>query len=310
MNFVPSKYIKTFYSLYKKIVLLKKSKIKNKQKDEYIKNLVFKLEHNISQKQNIFYAKLITKLEKMKKPEEIIPQEKNIVTLKNVTKYYFNKFLAIKVLDNINLEVERGKVIVILGPSGSGKTTLLNLISGLDKPTLGQVIVNEENLINKNITQLTLFRKKNVGFIFQQYGLLPNLTVRENVEIGQNLQENKSLKLNVDEVLKSVGMYEYKNKMPYELSGGQQQRVSIARSVAKNPNILFGDEPTAAVDQGTCKKILELFINVNKKFDTTVFIITHNQEIAKLADIIIKIDNGKLKKIYNTNKKTVKEVNL
>jgi putative ABC transport system ATP-binding protein len=179
----------------------------------------------------------------------------------------------------------------------------------MDNATYGEVIVAKESLINKRGSALTIFRKNNVGYVFQQYGLLPNLTVRENVEIGSNLQNDKDKKLPIDELLQTIGMYEYRNKFPYELSGGQQQRVSIARSLAKNPNLLFGDEPTGAVDEKTSKEILQLFKEVNNKFGNTVIIVTHNPLIAKLATTVIKVNNGKIEKVIkNNNPKTVDQV--
>ena len=167
---------------------------------------------------------------------------KNIIELRNVVKYYNNKVLATKALYDINLTIEKGEFIIILGQSGSGKTTLLNIISGMDNATYGDVIVAGQNIIDYNAKQLTLFRRKNIGYVFQQYGLLPNLTVIENIQIGQNLQKNKNKRIAISEILESIAISSQKNKYPNELSGGQQQRVSIARSIAKNPNILFGDE--------------------------------------------------------------------
>jgi putative ABC transport system ATP-binding protein len=249
-----------------------------------------------------YYVKMINRLENMKKKEPNIQNGKAIIELKNVTKYYANKYIATKVLGDVDLQINKGEFVVILGPSGSGKTTLLNIISGMDNATYGDVIVANESLINKHGSKLTLFRKKNVGFVFQQYGLLPNLTVKENVEIGSYLQDDKTKRINIDELLKMIGMYEYRNKLPAELSGGQQQRTSIARSVAKNPNILFGDEPTAAVDEATSKQILQLFIDINKKYSCTVILVTHNAKIAELATKVVHVQNGKIKNVV-INKK-------
>ena len=153
---------------------------------------------------------------------------------------------------------------------------MLNIITGIDVATSGQTYVNGQNLINKTSSQLTKFRKLNIGYIFQSYNLLPNLTVRENVEIGWKLQKNRALRLNINELLSVIGIDKYQDRYPYELSGGQQQRVSIARSMAKNPAIIFGDEPTGAVDEEMSKQILKLFVDLNKKYKTTVVIVTHN----------------------------------
>lgn len=231
------------------------------------------------------------------------------VVLKNVVKYYNNKVLATKVLSNINLEIKKGEFVVILGPSGCGKTTLLNIISGMDNATYGSTIVAGENLIDYDQSKLTTFRRNNIGYVFQQYGLLPNLTVRENIEIGQNLQHYKSRIIPIDEILESIGLSKQANKYPNELSGGQQQRVSIARSVAKNPNILFGDEPTGAIDEEMSKNIMNLFVDINKKYKTTIIIVTHNSILADLATMVINVSNGTIINIkYNSNPKSVDQL--
>ncbi len=232
------------------------------------------------------------------------------IKLKNVIKYYNNKVLANKVLSNVNLEINKGEFVVILGPSGSGKTTLLNIISGMDNATYGDTIIAGENLIDYNQSMLTTFRRNNIGYVFQQYGLLPNLTVKENIQIGQNLQHNRSRFISIDEILKSIGLESQASKYPNELSGGQQQRVSIARSIAKNPNILFGDEPTGAIDQQTSKNIMNLFVDINKKYKTTIVIVTHNPILAELATMVIYVSDGTISKIkYNSKPKTVEELN-
>ena len=237
-------------------------------------------------------------------------EHEEAVILKNVVKYYNNKVLATKVLSNINLKIKKGEFVVILGPSGCGKTTLLNIISGMDNATYGDTIIAGENLIDYNQGKLTTFRRNNIGYVFQQYGLLPNLTVRENIEIGQNLQHQKSRIIPIDEILKSIDLNTQANKYPNELSGGQQQRVSIARSIAKNPNILFGDEPTGAIDEQMSKNILNLFVDINRKYKTTIIIVTHNPILADLATMVINISNGTIKDIkYNSNPKTVAELN-
>ena len=232
------------------------------------------------------------------------------IELKNVVKYYNNKVLATKVLSNVNLQIKKGEFVVILGPSGSGKTTLLNIISGMDNATFGDTIVAGENLIDYPASKLTLFRRNNIGYVFQQYGLLPNLTVKENIEIGQNLQENKSKIIPIDEILKAIGLETQANKYPNELSGGQQQRVSIARSVAKNPNILFGDEPTGAIDEEMSKNIMNLFIDINKRYHTTIIIVTHNPILAEIATMVINVANGTISSVkINKKPKTVEELN-
>lgn len=233
----------------------------------------------------------------------------NVIDLKNVCKYYNNGYLAIKVLQDVNLQIEKGEFVVILGPSGSGKTTLLNIISGMDNATYGDVFIAGENLIDYKQNQLTAFRKNNIGYVFQQYCLLPNLTVKENIQIGQNLQPNKSLHIDIDTILDTIGMSLQKNKYPNELSGGQQQRVSIARSIAKNPNILFGDEPTGAIDEEMSKEIMKLLVKINQEYKTTIIIVTHNPVLAQLATTVVHVNNGTIQNITHQRPKTVDELN-
>ncbi|MCQ2747850.1 MAG: ABC transporter ATP-binding protein [Mycoplasmoidaceae bacterium] len=217
--------------------------------------------------------------------------------------------MATKILKGFDLKIKQGEFVVILGPSGSGKTTLLNIMSGMDKATYGKTVVNSHNLIKMSDNQLTQFRKDNIGYIFQQYGLLPNLTVGENVEMGWNLQSDRSKRLDIDSLLETVGMLEHAKKFPHELSGGQQQRVSVARSMAKNPAIVFGDEPTGAVDEEMSKQILQLFVDINKKYNTTVIIVTHNPIFADLATRVIKVNSGRIAQNYqNEHPKAVSEL--
>ncbi|GMO13603.1 MAG: hypothetical protein Ta2E_03210 [Mycoplasmoidaceae bacterium] len=256
-----------------------------------------------------YYAKIVLRLEKMKKKNSRPVDNDAVIELRDVHKYYVNKYAAFKVLNGVNLKINRGEFVVVLGESGSGKTTMLNIISGMDNASYGEVVVCGESLINKSGSALTKFRKAHVGYVFQQYGLLPNLTVRENVEIGYNLQEDKNRRIDVDEILDAVGMYGFSDKFPYELSGGQQQRVSIARSISKNPTLLFGDEPTGAVDEKTSKEVLELFSKVNKKYGSTVIIVTHNPLIGQMADKVIKFANGNISEIItNHHPKKVDEI--
>ncbi|MBQ0045582.1 MAG: ABC transporter ATP-binding protein [Mycoplasma sp.] len=259
------------------------------------------------------YAKLIKRFDQLshKTNKNFVPavHSEYVIDFENLTKYYYNKWMATKVLKGFDLKIKQGEFVVILGPSGSGKTTLLNIMSGMDKATYGKTIVNSNNLIKMTDNQLTQFRKDNIGYIFQQYGLLPNLNVRENVEIGWNLQSDKSKRLNIDDLLKTVGMSEHAKKFPYELSGGQQQRVSVARSMAKNPAIVFGDEPTGAVDEEMSKQILQLFVDINKNYNTTVIIVTHNPIFADLASRVIKVNSGYIAQNYeNKKRKSVEEL--
>lgn len=222
------------------------------------------------------------------------------IELRNVNKIYESGEIKTYALREASLEIKEGEFVVILGPSGSGKSTMLNVISGLDTPTSGEIYFNGKLISNLKSEELTIFRRENLGFIFQQYNLLQNLTVKENVDIGANLGENP---LNIDEVLKKVGLIEQKNKYPSQLSGGQQQRVSIARSIAKNPKIIFGDEPTGALDEETAREVLQLIDEMNKEYKTTIVLITHNAGIANMADKVIKMNSGKIVEVIKNNKK-------
>lgn len=228
------------------------------------------------------------------------------IKLINVEKIYKSGEIETVALKNINLEIKGGEFLVILGPSGSGKSTMLNVISGLDTPSSGEIYCDGKKISDYNEDELTKFRRDNLGFIFQQYNLLQNLTVKENIELGSSIGKNP---LNIDEVLEAVNMTDQKDKYPYQLSGGQQQRVSIARSVAKNPNIMFCDEPTGALDEETGKQVLEMIQNSNHKFKTTTVVITHNPNIALMADRVIKMNSGKIvEEVMNTEKRKVSEI--
>jgi putative ABC transport system ATP-binding protein len=266
-------------------------KLQVRQLNKKIEYLKTKIKDVRSSFWNRYFSKLVRKLEKVKK-DTSIQKVDGVIDLEHVCKYYANKSIATKILKDVNLRIASGEFVVIVGPSGSGKTTLLNIISGMDRATYGKVLVAGESLINLSNAKLTDFRRRNIGYVFQQYALLPNLTVQENIEIGQHLQKEKAKRINIDKLLHSLDMYEHRNKFPHELSGGQQQRVSIARSMAKNPNIIFGDEPTGAVDEATSKNILDMFIKLNKEYGTTVVIVTHNKELTKLATTLVNVNDG------------------
>lgn len=217
----------------------------------------------------------------------------SLIELHNVTKIYSVGEINTYALRDVNLKVEKEEVVVVLGPSGSGKSTLLNVLSGLDKVTSGEITYEGQVISNYSDNQLTHFRRDTIGFIFQSYHLLPNLTVYENIEVGANLSKEK---IDIDSILKSVEMYEERNKFPYQLSGGQQQRVSIARALAKNPKVLFCDEPTGALDEEMGKKVLSILQNVNKEFGTTILIITHNPAISALGNKVIHMNSGRVAK--------------
>lgn len=246
--------------------------------------------------------KIIISNKPHKGPKQVNNTDGNIIELFNVDKTFTNGYIANYVLKNINMTIKQGQFVVILGKSGSGKTTLMNILSGLSRASSGRTIVANTNLINLSNSQLTLFRRANIGYIFQEYGLLNTLTVYENVLTGFNLNKKNRDKKVIDEIIDMIGLTLYKNKFPSELSGGQQQRVAIARAVAKNPKIIFGDEPTGAVDSQMSKKILTLLKKINKENNTTIVIITHDSNIAKIADLVFVISDGEIKDtIVNNN---------
>ncbi len=218
--------------------------------------------------------------------------EGNIIDMKDVKKIYTTKTLRFVALQKSNLSIRDGEFVVILGPSGSGKTTLLNVMSGLDRATSGDIVVNNINLSALTDKEMTEFRRENVGFIFQSYNLLSSLNVRDNVEVGGALQKDKSKRKDTNTLLKMLGILDSADKNIYELSGGQQQRVSIARALAKSPKLIIGDEPTGALDSETTAKVLQLFQNINQKTKTTVVLVTHNEKIAKLANKVIFVKDG------------------
>ena len=232
----------------------------------------------------------------------------NIVELKNVSKIYKTGEKEFKALDNVNLKIKKGEMVVILGPSGAGKSTLLNLIGGMDIPTKGAVVIDGEDISKYSENKLSDYRAENVGFIFQFYNILPSLTVKENVDIVKDIVKNPT---STEEALRAVGLEQHSKKFPNQLSGGEQQRVSIARAVAKNPKLLLCDEPTGALDSKTGVEVLKL---LRKQCDgnngaNTVIIVTHNALIADIADTVINVKNGGIESIINNdNPKKIDEV--
>ena len=221
------------------------------------------------------------------------------IILKNISKIYDGE-IKTKALDNVNFEIEKGIITVILGPSGAGKTTLLNILGGMDNVTQGEIYVDNKLISNLNKKDLTLYRRNDVGFVFQFYNLIPTLTVYENVSLVGDITKNT---LDYELMLDAVGLKDHKDKFPCELSGGEQQRVSIARALAKNPDIILADEPTGALDIETGIQVLRLFEKMAYEFNKCVIIVTHNQNIAKMADIVIKVRNGKIESVNNNEKK-------
>lgn len=211
------------------------------------------------------------------------------IEFKNVNKNYKMGEITIKALDNTNFQIEKGELVVIVGPSGAGKTTTLNILGGMDTATSGKVLVDGKNITTLKGKNLIKYRREDIGFVFQFYNLVPNLTAKENVELATQICKDS---LDVDSVIEKVGLDNRKNNFPSQLSGGEQQRVAIARAIAKNPKLLLCDEPTGALDYKTGKQILKLLENTCRKEKMTVIIITHNTAIAPMADKVIHFKNG------------------
>ena len=198
----------------------------------------------------------------------------------------------VQVLKGIDLAVEKGEFCVLLGPSGSGKSTLLNILGGIDRADSGDILIDGERMADMNEKALTLYRRRHLGYIFQMYNLIPNLTVRENIEVGAYLSRRP---LDVDELLHLLGLWDHRGKLPNQLSGGQQQRTSIGRAIVKNPDILLCDEPTGALDYKTSKEILKLIETVNQKYGNTVIMVTHNDAIRLMAYRVVRLRDGAIR---------------
>lgn len=231
---------------------------------------------------------------------------KVFLEIKNIKKHFGEGESRVEVLKGIDIEIEKGEFCVLLGPSGSGKSTLLNIIGGIDAADEGYISINGEKTADMNEKALTLYRRKHLGYIFQMYNLIPNLNIKENIEVGAYLSDNP---LDVDDLLKTLGLYEHRHKLPNQLSGGQQQRTAIGRAIVKNPDILLCDEPTGALDYNTSKEILQLIEDVNKKYGNTIIMVTHNDTIKQMADRVVKLRDGMIRKNYlNETKLTAEEL--
>ena len=226
--------------------------------------------------------------------------------INQIRKSYGSGESRVEVLKGIDLYVEQGEFCVLLGPSGSGKSTLLNIIGGIDQADSGDICIRGERMADMKEKKLTLYRRKHLGYIFQMYNLIPNLTVRENIEVGAYLSDHA---LDVDELLDTLGLSAHQKKLPNQLSGGQQQRTAIGRAIVKNPDILLCDEPTGALDYKTSKEILKLIETVNQKYGNTVVMVTHNDAIKDMADHVVRIRDGMVRKNYlNDHKVTAQDL--
>lgn len=220
--------------------------------------------------------------------------------IQELQKSFGNGSARVEVLKGISFGVEKGEICVLLGPSGSGKSTLLNIIGGIDTADSGYISIQGEKTVDMKEKELTQYRRKHLGYVFQMYNLIPNLNVKENIEVGAYLSDRP---LEIDELLKTLGLYEHRHKLPNQLSGGQQQRTAIGRAIVKNPDILLCDEPTGALDYNTSKEILKLIEEVNHKYGNTVIMVTHNDAIKNMADRVIKLRDGQIRKDYRNEEK-------
>ena len=220
--------------------------------------------------------------------------------ISSIKKHFGEGESRVEVLKDIDISIEKGEICVLLGPSGSGKSTLLNIIGGIDNADSGYISIDGEKTADMNEKTLTLYRRKHLGYIFQMYNLIPNLNIKENVEVGAYLSDHP---LNVDDLLKTLGLYEHRHKLPNQLSGGQQQRTAIGRAIVKNPDILLCDEPTGALDYNTSKEILKLIEKVNQKYGNTVIMVTHNDAIKDMADRVVRLRDGMIRKNYLNEQK-------
>lgn len=213
------------------------------------------------------------------------------INIKDARKHYGEGETLVNALDGVSLSLNEGKIYVILGPSGSGKSTLLNMIGGLDSLDSGEITIADRNISGSDKKKLTDYRREDVGFVFQFYNLIPDLTVQENIEVVLDISKNP---LDIEEVMTALDIEKYRNRFPKELSGGQQQRAAIARALIKNPKILLCDELTGALDSKSSRSVLKFIEKINEQFKTTIIIITHNEAIADMADSVVRIKDGRI----------------
>ena len=229
------------------------------------------------------------------------------LSIKDLKKSFGEDEYKTEVLKGIDFEIEKGEICVLLGPSGSGKSTLLNIIGGIDQPDSGTIMIQGKTISTLKEKDLTNYRRKHLGYVFQMYNLISHLNVEQNIDVGKYLSKNP---LDKEELLQTLGIYEHQRKLPNQLSGGQQQRTAIGRAIVKNPDILLCDEPTGALDYNTSKDILQLIEDVNKKYGNTIIIVTHNDAIKDMADRVIYLHDGRIREnIKNTHKIPAKDLN-
>ena len=233
-------------------------------------------------------------------------KNQNFLQISGLKKSFGSGENRTEVLRGLDFTVTKGEICVLLGPSGSGKSTLLNIIGGIDNADSGYIAINGEKTVDMDEKTLTQYRRKHLGYVFQMYNLIPNLNVKENVEVGAYLSDSP---LDVDDILKTLGLYEHRHKLPNQLSGGQQQRTSIGRAIVKNPDILLCDEPTGALDYHTSKEILKLIETVNQRYGNTIIMVTHNDAIKDMADRVVKLRDGMIRKNYR-NEVKIPAINL
>ena len=218
-----------------------------------------------------------------------------MIQVEHLSKVYGKGENEVVALNDVSFSIKKGEFVAIIGPSGSGKSTLLNIIGGIDEADSGSIVIEGEKIEDMNEKTLTRYRRKHLGYVFQMYNLIPNLTVKENMEVGAYLSNHP---LDINNLLKTLGLYDHRDKLPNQLSGGQQQRTSIGRAIIKNPSILLCDEPTGALDYHTSKEILKLIEDVNQKYGNTVIMVTHNDAIKNMADRVIRLRDGQIRKNY------------
>ena len=305
-----------------KSMTLKEIRSDNKEKRKEAKKIKNLRKNTIKEEKEIFKERI--KIETNDEKRKVLRKEfkkkfwsgldtntgKNIIDITQLHKYFCNGINCEHIIKGIDLKIKQGDIVVILGPSGSGKSTLLNIMSGLTPPTKGSVIINGKNMLYLSEEQRTKFREKNISFVFQSYNLIPSLTVIENIKVGANLRSKDTEEIMIDEILETLGLTVQAKKYPFQLSGGQNQRISIGRALAKNPNLLFADEPTGALDEEKGKEALQLLLDINKKHKTTLIIVTHNPNFSEIANIVLYIKDGIIDNIVNNKKaKKAREIN-